>query len=149
MAFRIPADDDYCFILGRATYNFAYYEWIVIYTLEKLQPGYLSVYSTKGLTSGRVAADWNRSLRTTPPLQPELQSRLEACAATFDRLYPERNKLMHAHPYTAEEGIQQLGYWARQQATQWPMQEVQAIANSFDAAAIELNALFCEIWPSS
>jgi hypothetical protein len=39
---RIPADDRYLRDLGRATYNFAYLEWGVIWIGEKLDPGFLN-----------------------------------------------------------------------------------------------------------
>jgi hypothetical protein len=68
--------------------------------------------------------------------------------ATFDTLRKERDKLLHAHPYTAEDGTQQLGYRGRHPSAEWPLPEVEAAARKFDEAACELNELFYQFWPS-
>jgi hypothetical protein len=145
-SFRIPADDTYTAILGRAVYNFAYYEWVVVWTLEKLRPGYLQYYSRKGPTSGRVAESFTEAVKSFRSASPD-QDALAICAATFDGLRKERDKLLHAHPYTAAAGVQQLGYRGRHPATEWPMAEVEDVAEKFDAAACELNHLFYKFWP--
>ena len=54
---RVPFDADYVKLLGRAVYLFSYYEWIIIYIMERLQPGFLAEYSRehkRGMTSGQV-----------------------------------------------------------------------------------------------
>jgi hypothetical protein len=40
--FRTPYDSGYVAAIGRAIYIFAIYEWTVIYTIEKLRPGFLN-----------------------------------------------------------------------------------------------------------
>jgi hypothetical protein len=145
-SFRIPADIEYTGMLGRAVYNFAYYEYVVIWTIEKLDPGYLHHYATK--TSGIISSDFSDRVQANPQAVPEMQTRLAACAATFDTLRKERDKLLHAHPYTAAGGTQQLGYRGRHPSAEWPLPEVEAAARKFDEAACELNELFYQLWPS-
>ena len=98
-SFRIPADDAYTAILGRAVYNFVYYELIVVSTLGKLRPGYLQNYDRKGYTSGTVAKSFTEAVKSFKP--SEEQNALAKCAAIFDGLRNERDKLLHAHPQTA------------------------------------------------
>lgn len=139
-SFRIPADGEYTAMLGRAVYNFTYYEWVVVWTIEKIQPGYLNRYSQEGPTAGVVASKFKAVIAGADP-------RLAACAARFDDLRKERDKLLHAHPYTAENGVQQLGYRGRHPSTEWPLPEVEKAALAFDNAACELNHLFYQLWP--
>lgn len=140
--FRIPADDAYTAMLGRAIYNFTYYEWVVVYITERLEPGYLSYYTNTGPTAGQVAPKFLGVVEGA-------DARLTAYAATFDHLRKERDKLLHAHPYTAANGVQQLGYRGRHPSTEWPLPEVEKAARKFDNAACELNSLFHQLWPSS
>ncbi len=49
-----------------------------------------------------------------------------------------RNKLFHAHPYTAKDGSQQLGGGG----IEWPMAEVDSAAKMFEEAAIACNDIF-------
>lgn len=136
--FRIPADDDYTAILGRAIYNFTYYEWVVVWTVEKLQPGYLNEYTKKAPTSGVLA---NKFITVVKGADP----RLAACAGTFSKACIMRDQLLHAHPYTAAGGTQQLGYRGRHPDTQWPLADVEEAAQNFDQAACELSSLFDEL----
>lgn len=138
--FRIPADDEYTAMLGRAIYNFTYYEWGVVWMIEKIHPGYLQHYSSKGPTAGVVAAGFLVAANSLDP-------RIAACAAQFDRLRIERDKLLHAHPYTAVGGVQQLSYRGRHPGAEWPLPDIENAARKFDDAACELNNLFYELWP--
>jgi hypothetical protein len=140
--FSIPANDEYTAMLGRTIYNFTYYEWAVVWTIEKIQPGYLQWYSEEGPTAGRVAKKFADVIGG-------LDARLGPCATDFDRLRVERDKLLHAHPYTSADGVQQLGYQGRHPSTEWPFAEVEDAARKFDAAACELIGLFYQLWPST
>ena len=35
---RVPFDDDYVKLIGTAVYLFSYYEWAIIYVVERLEP---------------------------------------------------------------------------------------------------------------
>jgi hypothetical protein len=61
-SFCIPADGEYTAMLGRAVYNFSYYEGAIIWTIEKMNPGYPQRYIEKGLTSGIVSRDFHKSI---------------------------------------------------------------------------------------
>jgi len=145
-AFRIPADDAYTAMLGRAVYNFTYYEWVVVNTIEKIKPGYLRWYSSEGPTAGRVGATFV-SEAAGYQADPSIIAELNACAATFNHLRTTRNQLLHAHPYTAADGAQQLDYRGHHPNANWPMGEVEAAARQFDDAACALNELFYRQWP--
>ena len=54
---RVPFDDDYVKLVGTAVYLFSYYEWAIIYVVERLEPGFVPEYCRKhrrGMTSGTV-----------------------------------------------------------------------------------------------
>jgi len=112
--FCIPADAGYTAMLGRAIYNFTYYEWVVIGTIDKIEPDYLEFFTRDGQTAGQIAAKLLRAVA-------KADARLGPHATTFDRLRKERDKLLHAHPYTAANGVQQLGYQGRHPSTDWPL----------------------------
>ena len=55
---RVPFDDDYVKLMGPAVYLFSYYEWAIIYAVERLEPGFLPEYCRKqsrGMTPGAVS----------------------------------------------------------------------------------------------
>ena len=54
---RVPFGARYVKLVGTAVYLFSYYEWTIIYILERLQPGFVAEYSRehkRGMTSGQV-----------------------------------------------------------------------------------------------
>jgi len=52
---RVPVDDEYAALVGKAVYVFAYYEWAIIYIVEFLRSGFVAEYSRGSpLTSGAV-----------------------------------------------------------------------------------------------
>ena len=44
---RVPFDDDYVKLMGTAVCLFSYYEWAIIYAVERLEPGFLPEYCRK------------------------------------------------------------------------------------------------------
>lgn len=147
--FRVPADGRYTATLGRAVYNFAYYEWVVIWTVDRLESGYVDRYSSdpRGITSGNVASDFSAAIDAASSLCPELRDSLRDAAVCFAELVHERNRLIHAHPYTAEGGEQQLLYSGRLPRIEWELRDVEEVAARFDAAAATLNELFYRLAP--
>lgn len=136
---RIPADPEYLQALGRAAYNFAYLEWVVIWIIVKLSPdGFGSV--PKGEPSSKIATALARAVaQTRPALTASLRKRLvKEVEHPFREAIKRRNKLLHAHPYTAKAGNQQLGGGG----IEWPMAEVDSAARMFEEAAIACNSLF-------
>ena len=53
---RIPVEARYVQSLGQAVYNFAYLEWGVIWSLEKLVPGYIR--RSEKQTAGAMASEF-------------------------------------------------------------------------------------------
>src|SRR5687767_4349309 len=52
---RVPVDDQYAALVGKAIYLFAYYEWTIIWIIEYLAPGFVGDYCRgKPLPSGGV-----------------------------------------------------------------------------------------------
>jgi hypothetical protein len=105
---RIPADPAYIEALGRAFYNFTYLEWIVVWTIVKLSPdGFGSV--PRGESASHIAGALIRAIAaTSPPLSQGLRHSLVKFHEAYRGAIRSRNKLLHAHPYTATGGLQQL-----------------------------------------
>ncbi len=145
--FRIPADREYLCLLGRAVYNFATYEWMIVWTLEKLAPG--SLNKCTKLTANKIAELFGDVLGSSNNLVPP--ARLEALIQVrreFERLVEIRDQLLHAHPCTAPSGAQQLFYsGGRHSQMEWPLRKVEQAAIDFENASIEANNLFYNIWP--
>ena len=60
---RVPIDDAYAALVGKAVYVFAYYEWTIIYAIEYLQRGFVSKYSRGGsMTSGNVRQELQKTI---------------------------------------------------------------------------------------
>jgi hypothetical protein len=135
---RIPADPEYLRAVGCAFYNFTYLEWVVVWTIVKLSAdGFESV--PRGKSASHIARALITAIAsTTPPLSEDLRRKL----VTFHERYLEairtRNKLLHAHPYTAAGGAQQLGGGG----VEWPLDTVDDAAKLFEDAAIMGNAIF-------
>jgi len=135
---RIPADPAYIHSVGTAFYNFTYLEWVVVWTIVKLSTdGFASV--PRGETAKVIAAALHKAIENTPlPLPPSLRKRLVKFHESYLAAIRNRNKLLHAHPYSSQEGNQQLGGGG----VEWPISEVDQAAQSFENAAIEGNAIF-------
>ena len=135
---RIPADPDYLSRLGRAFYNFTYLEWVVVWTIVKLSAdGFGSV--PQGKSAFYIAKALITAIATTSPALPdELRRDLVRFHESYLVAIARRNKLLHAHPYTAAGGAQQLGGGG----VDWPPQEVDEAAKLFEEVAIAGNAIF-------
>lgn len=136
---RISADPDYLMALGRAAYNFAYLEWVVIWTIVKLsEDGFESV--PKREPSRRISNALVKTISgTSPPLDTGLHRRLVRFEERFRGAIDVRNRLIHAHPYTASDGSQQLGGGG---GFERPIEDVIGAAKLFEGVAIEGNDIF-------
>ena len=135
---RIPSDPEYVRAVGQAHYNFTYLEWGVVWTIAKLSAdGFGSVPS--GEPAGRIARALILSIdSTTPPLPRALRARLVKVHERFLGAIRVRNKLLHAHPYTADGGAQRLG----SPGLQWPRERVDEAAVLFEDLAVEVLDVF-------
>jgi len=135
---RIPAEDIYLLSAGRAFYNYTYLEWGVIWTIAKLSSGGMGDVP-KGETAKKIATALSRAIENTePPLPKQLRLELIKFHEAFIEAIRKRNKLLHAHPYTAPGGEQQLGGGG----VQWPISAVDEAALFFEETAISGNTIF-------
>ena len=127
----IRARDQYLRELGRATYNFAYVEWGIVWLAETLEPGVLSEAQT--LTAGQIAQRFSRAVERVPVSEPD-QSKLAELARGFLGLVEERNRLIHGNPFTAANGEQRLFYSGKHGRKDWTEKLMQQFSD--DAATL-------------
>ena len=135
---RIKADLVYLQALGQALYNFTYLEWVVIWTIVKLShDGFGSVPT--GKTAREIARALTNAIQNrSPSLSKTVRRKLVEFANAYRDAFAARNKRLHAHPYTAPTGAQQL----RGGGHEWPLEHVHAAAKLFEDAAIFGNGIF-------
>lgn len=135
---RIPAEAEYLKAVGRAFYNFTYLEWVVVWTIVRLSgDGFGSV--PKGQTASHIAKALIKAIAATePPLPDKLRRDLVKFHEAYLASIARRNKLLHAHPYTAADGAQQLGGGG----VEWPIDIVDEAAMFFESAAMTGNEIF-------
>ena len=145
---RIPVNDEYAALLGKAVYIFLYYEWIIIWIIEVLEPGFLQEYSRqKTMTSGEIKDKFKKTINVSSSYineitKEELQKRLNQ----FSELVLKRNALIHAHPATDTDGSQMLCYQGQPSKPpsdiKWTSSEVKKLITAIDKAGCEANSLF-------
>lgn len=136
---RIPSDPAYTQLLGHAFYNFTYLEWVITWTIVRLSNNGFDAIPKK-VTAGRLASLLLSAISaSSPPLTSALRLELEDIHVLFEAAVKTRNELLHAHPYTAHEGTQQLGYSG---GVQWDTSAVEKAALQFEAAAIRGSEVF-------
>ncbi len=144
---RVPVDDSYVALVGKAVYVFAYYEWTIIYIIEYLQSGFVHKYSRgRPLTSGGVRQELQDTINNQQRSFSKVSAaELQACCDEFSALIVKRNALIHAHPITDADGSQILAYQTDVTKPlpdmKWPGIEVEAFAQEFDAAACRAGSL--------
>lgn len=133
---RIPVADEYILALGRATYNFAYLEWGMIWLAEAIKPGFLPETST--MTAGMIAHHFSKLVSK---LTNGDKDQLVTLADDFTDLVVDRNRLMHGNPYTAEGGEQRLSYNGKHGLKRWTVLDMMDFADKLASASIEANKL--------
>lgn len=134
----IPARDDYLRELGRATYNFAYLEWGIIWLTETLEPGFLSIAQT--LTAGIIAQRFADAVTKVPASVGD-QSELENLARNFREMVVERNRLFHGNPFTAKNGEQRLLYSGKHGRKEWTENLIQQFSDVAATLGAEASRL--------
>jgi hypothetical protein len=147
---RIPIDDKYAVILGKAVYAFAYYEWIIIYILEYLDEGFVNRYSRGNpMPSGAVAVQLSDIIGRANLPSSVTRVELEQCALSFGKLKEQRNALIHAHPITSNDGEQILSYQSKTTKLIsdkiWPIAEIESFVCEIDEAAIFASGILDRI----
>ena len=147
MNIRIPFCDDYVKLVGKAVYLFSYYEWVIIYLVERLQPGFVSKYcrGKKPMTSGTVCRRFRTALNSDNGSHGMDQALLEACYQKFADLIPKRNAFIHAHPITDVDGAQILNYQVNLSQKisdmKWESSKVERFVEEINEAACQANDL--------
>ena len=144
---RVPVDDSYAALVGKAVYVFAYYEWTIVYIIDYLRSGFVSGYSRGNpMTSGAVRQALQDTINN-PQVSFAKVSRLElqACCDVFEKLSVKRNALIHAHPVIDSDGSQILAYQTKPSKPlpdmTWPKPEVESAIREFDAEACNAGVL--------
>lgn len=151
-AWRVPVDEAYVALVGRATYVFAYYEWSIIYIIEQLSPGFLTEYARGGkpMTSGAVLKRLKSGIDALESNIGDVTVRdLRTVQNEFDLLISRRNALIHAHPATEDAGSQILIHQKSNPNAlldmKWPMDTVRQLISDFDAAAVRASPVLHEL----
>lgn len=148
---RIPVNDEYAALVGKAVYIFAYYEWTIIYIIECLESGFVEIYSRgKPMTSGMVLNKLKQVVSNLTVLPSGITHvELDLCINNFSDLIVKRNALIHAHPCTDSEGAQILNYQASPDKVlpdmKWPQNEVEKIIYEIDKIACEAGLILDKI----
>jgi hypothetical protein len=151
MSTRIPIDLEYATIVGKAVYAFSYYEWTIIWIIEKLESGFVHDYSRgKDLTSGGVLKRLNKVVENTAGTETRVNNAtFSKLIQDFERLIIKRNALIHAHPFTDEDGKQILNYQTNVTKSlpdmKWPFFEVEKFLKEVDIVACEAASILDRI----
>jgi len=151
---RIPVNDKYAALVGKALYVFAYYEWTVIYIIDYLENGFVNHYSRgKPMTSGVVSKHFETAISKNTLISLSTKADLLNCYTDFSNLIDKRNALIHAHPITDIDGSQILAYQANPQKTisdiSWPDNEVEGLIDEIDKAAVEAGLALAKLRKST
>lgn len=145
---KVPFDADYVKLVGKAVYLFSYWEWIIVYIVERLQPGFLSEYSRehkRGMTSGQVRDRFERAVDGYAGDRGVEKRALECCWLVFADLIPKRNALIHAHPITDDDGAQILNYQSSPDAPisdmKWESASIEGFIQEVDTAASQAGEI--------
>jgi hypothetical protein len=144
---RVPVDESYVALVGKAAYLFAYYERTIICIIELLRSGFVNEYSRgKAMTSGMVKEQFISTIDNLPAtFQKVAVADLREVRGEFDRLIVKRNALIQAHPITDSDGSRILTY--QTSATKplpdmkWPKTQVESIIVAFDLAACQAGSI--------
>ena len=149
MKTRVPFDKDYVKLVGTAVYLFSYYEWGIIYIIERLEPGFVAEYCRKKtMSSGEVLRRLKGALQNAGGHTTD-KAALECCTQEFANLIKKRNALIHAHPITDIDGAQILNYQANQSKSiadmKWTTDEIKRFIKEIDEAACRTSKLLHQI----
>lgn len=149
---RIPIDDAYSALCGKAIYAFAYHESGIVTIIQWLgEKGFRGKYyrSKTPMTSGGVLKVWRRAIDSLPDdFHPVLKSSLSAHVTEFERLINKRNALVHAHPITSpdDDRSQILAYQTHMSRPHpdliWRRETVEGFIQEIDAACMALSRDF-------
>ena len=135
---RIPVTDDYLRALGRATYNFVYLEWAIVWLTETLQPGFVRTVST--MTAGKIGKRFSEAVGNLDDAVPD-KDRLQELTRDFAELVTDRNSLVHATPHTSPTDEQRLLYGGRHGRQDWTIDTMTGFSSRTAMASIKATKL--------
>lgn len=152
---RIPIDDDFAALLGKAVVAFGYYEWMTIYLIEWLGTAdFVHTYSReKTLTAAGVRRELEMAIAALPPAFSAVsRTDLDEVHDTFAALIDRRNALVHAHPATDADGSQIVSYQAKTSKPiadkTWRSSDIEALIADIDRAVSgKLSDVFEKLRP--
>lgn len=134
---RIPVEDRCLRALGRATYNFAYLEWGIVWLTETIQFGFLN--EVHQLTAGQIASRFSQAVGKLADNPDKVA--LQSLATSFTKLVEDRNRLMHGNPFTATGGEQRLLYDGKHGRKDWTFHLIEEFSEKTATAGIEAGRL--------
>ncbi len=144
---RIPVNDEYAALVGKAVYVFAYYEWTIIWIIEFLESGFVREYSReKTMTSGSVKNRFKKTIDSLHTIPGGVTgNELRECLSKFSDLIIKRNALIHAHPITDSDGSQILSFQTQPSKPlpdmKWPSSEVEKVICEIDKIGCEASLI--------
>jgi hypothetical protein len=132
---RIPVGTDYLQELGRAAYTFAYCEWQVAWSCERLRPGALRKIREDELTAGKIATMFKELCRNMPKLNERTE--LIELSTRFQKLVVVRNAILHGKPCTSASDQQRL---SADKVIE--INDLEAAADDFVDCATKLNDVY-------
>lgn len=132
---RIPVASSYVQAIGQVVYNLATVEWNMVYLGSLVVPSFVS--RAGGAAFEAVASDF--SLLSEVGTHPEFRD----LSAKFTDAVMRQKDLLRSTPYTADEGVQQLGG----AAGPWPEEKIWAFAKELEDLDIATNALYYKLKP--
>ena len=133
--YRIPVDEKYLLAIGRATYNFTYLEKIIIDIIVKISPRGHDAIPAKA-TGGTICKTLEQLI---PASHADIKADLTSIHLSFkNAIDNNRNKLLHAHPYTSIDGEQQIGYSDKDLT----IESIYQVAKEFELIAIDASKLY-------
>ncbi|WP_437980431.1 hypothetical protein [Sorangium sp. So ce117] len=140
---RIGSDPAYITAIGQAFYNFTYLEWNIIWLVAKLKSGYFGEIETANppKTAGTIRRDLASEAMASNKIDAPTRAKLVALAKRFDQATRQRNLLLHAHPFTDQDGNQLLGGLSHGTRQTWTIDDVLGVAEEFEVVAREASAI--------
>lgn len=146
---KIPFETDYVLNLGETVYKFSYYEWIIIYIVEILNPGFVKDYSRakSPMTSGAVKNKFEQAIESTDFTEFAVaKHEMMQCFGEFKQLVEKRNALIHAHPISYKTGAQILAYQGNLSKVisdyTWTNENITALNQEIESASERVSEIF-------
>jgi len=150
---RIPVNDEYAAIVGKAVYVFSYYEWTIIYLIDYSENGFVAEYSRptkRPLISRAVNNKLKESIdKLYFPVSTVTKIEMEQCQNEFEDLIEKRNALIHAHPITDNDGSQILAYQTKPSKALsdmiWQESDIENLIEEIDSAGVKAGKILDKI----